>query len=194
MTWHERNPERDPDPRIRAIRRDLFPAEGADVPGGGGYNEDTDGAPVVNAVHDPRGPRHHAVRRLEEATDRAFLAAGGWGVADAQADYGNDQRRGGITFREPEPGEFYVNEEVLRTGLEHRIGFKVEQIASVYVRGGGPISADLKALRDLIDARLLSVAIDGANMTALAALLGIGERTLDRALARARAAAEVQPC
>lgn len=182
--WRERNPERDPDPRIRAIHRDLFPVQGDVIPLSGGYDEAaTADTVMVAGNYAPRGDRL-------DPSDRAFMTEGGWSIADAASDYGNDQRRGGITYREPEPGEMYVDEAAVIEAVQARLGFTVEDVQAVYVRGGGPISGPLKALRTEIDGRLLALLNEGTNMTALAHVLGIGERTMDSAIARAKG---VQP-
>ncbi len=180
--WHERNPERDTDPRIRGLYRELYPLQSEDIASGGGYNEDGDGATTVAASHHPRA-------MVADAAARDFMSGGGWGISDAQADYDNDQRRGGITYREPEVGEFVVDHERLISLVEQQLGYTFEEVRSVYKRAGGPLARDLRPLRDRIDGRLVELAADGGlNIARLAEVLGVNESTLDDALARGRKA------
>jgi hypothetical protein len=80
----------------------------------------------------------------------------------------------------------YVDEPLLKLMIERRLGFTYEQIRSVY--RSGPLAADARQLRAKIDARLLALSRSGGVMTLLAEALGLGDATIERALARAREA------
>ena len=77
----------------------------------------------------------------------------------------------------------YVDENVVRDAAEEVLGFTYEEISSVYKQG--PKSPEQRQLRAKIDARLLALSRSG-GLSKLAEILGLNEKTLDRALARAR--------
>jgi hypothetical protein len=83
----------------------------------------------------------------------------------------------------------YVDEPLLKLMIERRLGFTYEQIRSAYRQG--PTSADTRQLRDKIDSRLLALSRSGGLMTPLAQAIGLNEKTLDRALARAKGVTSV---
>lgn len=86
----------------------------------------------------------------------------------------------------------YVDETELADLAASELGFTTLEVRKAYVRDGGRPANDTLALRARLDARLVEVQAAGGDMTALAHALGMGERTMDRALARGREAAEVQ--
>lgn len=182
--WHERNPQRDPDPRIRAAYRDLYPSQSEDIATGGGYNEDSDGPTTAPGGSHPR-------RTVEDPAERSFLASGGWGVCDAKAGYDNPAR-GGITFREPEPDEFYVDPEELQILLEQRLGFAIDAFRQCWV-GTGRRSTETKTRADRIAIRLARLAGEGElGVVRLAELMDVNRRSLHRAITRGRALLEAQ--
>ncbi len=121
-----------------------------------------------------------------EAAD--FLQEGGWVIATI-VDGGG--RSGGLTTHRGvlHPDE-YVNEDNLRALVSEHLGFTLAEVRSVYRQGR--MSAEGRALRARIDARLLEIEQSGGLMTELGRALGwaVNEngncRTLDNALARAR--------
>lgn len=96
--------------------------------------------------------------------------------------------------------DMFVDESVLRQKVEEVLGFTYEEITSVYVDSPGSIPVVQRQLRDKIDARLLALSRSGANMTAVARILGWSistnlagkknSRKMSRALDRAKRAEE----
>lgn len=82
------------------------------------------------------------------------------------------------------PSDVYVDTEVLQAQVEEKLGFTYEQIASVYSVKRLP--DHLRQLRDDIDRRMLALSRAGGNMAEFARIVGLNQRTMERALARAR--------
>jgi hypothetical protein len=130
-----------------------------------------------------------------DAQAHEFLAADGWGVITdvpgTEARGGGWQRAGGTTHRGAIRGDEHVDVALVRDAVEHEIGFTIDEIHSVYRQGR--MTETQRELRGRIDARLLALSRSGANMAALARLLGFAYdepserfKTMERALARAR--------
>ncbi len=84
------------------------------------------------------------------------------------------------------PGE-YVHHEDLLDAVALHLGFTFEEVRSVYHRDGGPLPACLRGLRGRIDDRLLRLHRDDhLNVTVFARVMGLTERSVRRALGRAR--------
>lgn len=136
----------------------------------------------------PLAPHQDAASRhglSHEAID--FVRGGGWSIVSIR----DGDESGGLTSHRGvlHPHE-YVDADRLRDLVEEELGFTYLDIHSVYSTGGR-IANHLFSLRDRIDARLLEIAQEGANMDAFGRVVGVNSRTLDRALARARSAEEV---
>lgn len=129
-----------------------------------------------------------AVRRVytADADQRALLDGGGWGIAHP----GGAHDGGTVAHRGVLHPDEYVDTEDLRARVSERLGFTMDEIRSVYRQG--PLSAEGRALRARIDARLLEVAKKGGLMVELGRALGLTVRddgtcqTITRALTRAR--------
>jgi hypothetical protein len=96
----------------------------------------------------------------------------------------------------------YVDRDALLGLVESELGFSLDDVRAVYRQGR--LSDDQRELRGRIDARLLALSRSGANMLELARIFGFSVnagngaggdscRTLERAIARARAAELVGP-
>lgn len=124
-----------------------------------------------------------------EPSDEEF-AAGGFTVlvpsrgGREAADTGMTAHRGIL-----HPDE-YVDQDVLRGVAAESLGYSYADISAAY-KAGRPTD-EQRQHRDRIDARLLALSRDGGSMKALAAVLDLSEKTIDRALQRARAV-EVTP-
>lgn len=116
------------------------------------------------------------------------FAAGGWHTVEP----GNPERSGGLVAHRGvlHPDE-YVDVNVLRAAVEDALGYSYADVSAVYARGGR-LSPEQRQLRDRIDSRLLALSRSGGTMKVLADALDLNEKTIDRALARARLV-EVQP-
>lgn len=120
------------------------------------------------------------------------FVTGGWHAVEPQK---GSLRGGGTTAHRGtlHPDE-YVDALDLRARVSEHLGFTVDEIRSVYRQG--PLSAEGRALRARIDARLLEVASQGGLMAELGRALGWALkpdghcRPMDTALGRARAARE----
>lgn len=130
------------------------------------------------------GPNDFRPRR-----EYALEADATFGRHVVNADHHEGRSAGGITTHRGilHPDE-YVDPKELRKLVERELGYTTREVHSVYVRPGGRLPDSKLDLREAIDARLLALQEAGGNMTALATVLGIGERTMDRALSRAREA------
>lgn len=113
----------------------------------------------------------------EAYTSDEELAVGGFSVID-RTDGGMVAHRGTL-----HPDE-YVDSATLREAAEASLGFTYEEISSVYRQG--PLAPEQRQLRERIDARLLALSRAGGAMATLASVLKLNEKTVDRALARAR--------
>jgi len=83
----------------------------------------------------------------------------------------------------------YVDETLVRQAAEELLGFTYADITAVYRQG--PKSSEQRQLRARIDARLLALSVSG-GLPKLAEILNLNEKTLDRALKRAKDA-KVEP-
>lgn len=99
---------------------------------------------------------------------------GAYGAADA----GMTAHRGVLH------GDEYVDFFDLRAKVEAEFGFTYAEVSAAY-RGGRP-SAEMRQMREQIDARMLALSHAGGSMILLAEALGLNEKTIDRALARAK--------
>lgn len=97
---------------------------------------------------------------------------------------------GMTSHRGPLVGDEYVDTNALRTAVEESLGFTYAEVSAVYRQG--PLASEQRQLRDRIDSRLLALSRSGGSMRILADSLDLGEKTIDRALTRARAV-EVTP-
>jgi phage terminase small subunit len=77
----------------------------------------------------------------------------------------------------------YLDEEAVRAMFERELGFTVAQVRSVHRQGR--TSKAQRELRTRVDARLLAISRAGGNMTALAGVVGLQPKSLQRALSRA---------
>ena len=84
----------------------------------------------------------------------------------------------------------YVDFFALREAVEADLGYAYADVTFAYANGRP--STEQRQLREKIDARLLALSRAGGNMEQLAKALGISEKTIDRALKRAREV-EVDP-
>lgn len=117
----------------------------------------------------------------ETSSADEFLSAGGWGIATLD---GGGRDGGLVAHRGVVHPEEYVDADILRDAACEALGFSYEEITSVYRQG--PLAPEQRQLREKIDARLLALSHAGGNMRQLAQALAINEKTLDRALNRAR--------
>jgi hypothetical protein len=79
----------------------------------------------------------------------------------------------------------YIDPGVLREAAEEALGFTHADVSAVYARGGR-LTTEQRQLREKIDARLLALSRSGGSMVTLSSALGLSEKTVDRALRRAR--------
>lgn len=127
------------------------------------------------------------IRTASSNNARHGLHAGDWSVAypGARQDGGLVAHRGVV-----HPDE-YVDTAALKAAVCERLGFTALEIRSVYRQG--PMTAESRALRDRIDARLLELSESGGLMVELGRALGWAVkdngscRTMENALGRARA-------
>ncbi len=113
-------------------------------------------------------------------TSRGTSKGGSYGAGDM----GMTSHRGIL-----HPDE-YIDFFALRAQVESEFGHSYEAIASAY-KVGRP-TAEARQTRDEIDAQVLALSRAGGNMAEFAVAVGLSEKTVDRALARARAA-EIEP-
>jgi len=124
-----------------------------------------------------------------------LLEEGGFSVVDTMHGRGTGKTYGardmGMTAHRGvlHPDE-YVDTEALQAAVTDVLGYTYEQVAFAY-KNGRP-TAEQSQLRERIDSRLLALSRSGGNMAALARVLPISEKAIDRVLARARRA-EVRP-
>lgn len=154
-----------------------------EVPGGPNHGR------TALASRDSDQTERHTALGADDAQAREFLADGGWGIVTTK-----DGTRAGVTaHRGVLVGDEYVDLDVLQAGVERELGFTIDEVKSVYRQGR--MTDAQRELRASIDARLLALSRSGANMAALARLLGFAYderaeqfKTMDRALLRARSA------
>lgn len=123
-----------------------------------------------------------------------FMSAGGWSVVSIK-DGG--EAGGGLTSHRGvlHPDE-YVDEDALAVMVARRLGYGLSDILSVYRQGRKSVAQ--VELRAKIDARMLEVVEDGGSAHELGRALGWPVtptencQTVDRALARARAARDAK--
>lgn len=165
--------------RASQLRRwGLAPDRLGDLSPGARRGHEADDAPV-----DPDAEEAGAIH--------GFLQDGGWhAIEPARGRHAGAYAHRGVLH----PDE-YVDTRVLVALVEEHLGYSVAEVRSVYRQG--PLSAEGRALRARIDARLEEVARRGGLMLELARALGWairggakGDRcdTLERALRRAREA------
>lgn len=120
--------------------------------------------------------------------DTFDFAAGGWHVVEP----GREERSGGLVAHRgvTHPDE-YVDIDVLRASIEEALGYSYADVSAVYARGGR-LTAEQRQLRERIDSRLLALSRSKGNMKVLADAFDLNEKTIDRALVRAKAV-EVLP-
>lgn len=136
----------------------------------GFYKDDDD------TQHKSRRDQSMRLQRLEQVG----LGADGSGVSVVS---GKDE--GGLVAHRGvlAPGE-YVDGFVLRDAVQAELGFTYGDVASAYALGRP--TTEQRQLREKIDSRLLALSRAGGNMEQLAKALGLSEKTVDRALRRAR--------
>ncbi len=78
----------------------------------------------------------------------------------------------------------YVDFFALREAVEADLGYSYADVSAAYANGRP--TAEQRQLREKIDARLLALSRAGGNMEQLAKVLDLNEKTVDRALRRAR--------
>jgi hypothetical protein len=100
------------------------------------------------------------------------------GATYGAADMGMTAHRGVL-----HPDE-YIDQAVLREAAEEALGFTHEEVSSAYRVGRS--TTEQRQLRERIDARLLALSRSGGSMVTLSSALGLSEKTVDRALRRAR--------
>ena len=84
------------------------------------------------------------------------------------------------------PGE-YVDTTILRLEVEKRLGATYAEIAVLY--GSKRLDDEQRERRSTIDTVMLKLQRAGANMYQFAEVVGMNQRTMNRALVRAREAA-----
>ena len=119
-----------------------------------------------------------------------LMRSEGFGVVEPQHGSG----RTGSTYGAKDAGmtvhrgvihpDAYVDEDALRTAVEESLGHTYEDVSSAYTNGRP--TAEQRQLRERIDSRLLALSRSGGNMALLARTMEISEKTIDRALTRAR--------
>jgi hypothetical protein len=120
-------------------------------------------------------------------TDQADEFWDGFSIVSLGNEDANDA--GMVAHRGVLHEDEYVDEPLLKLMIERRLGFTYEQIRSAYRQG--PTSANTRQLRDKIDARLLALSRSGGVLALLAQAVGLNEKTIDRALARAKGVTSV---
>jgi hypothetical protein len=110
------------------------------------------------------------------AVDRGTGAGFLYGAAEA----------GMVAHRGVLHSDEHVDPDALRAEMEEALGFTYADVSAAY-KNGRP-TAEQRQLRDKIDARLLALSRAGGNMALFARVFGVSEKTLDRALVRAKLA------
>lgn len=105
----------------------------------------------------------------------------GFGVVDTLHTAGD---AGMVAHRGVLHPDEYVDSDVLLDAACEAVGFTHTEITTVYRQGLK--SPEQRQLRERIDSRMLALRRAGGNMQQLADALGLNEKTLDRALKRAR--------
>lgn len=128
------------------------------------------------------------VRRPLGETERDFLSAGGWHVADHKNS--EERGRGGLTGHVGilHPDE-WVDEVELRRQAEESLGFTLDEFARL---GNGRPRGEDADLSRAINVRLAELVDDltrgDGGVTKLAEILGVSRRALSKRVARGRQA------
>lgn len=136
---------------------------------------------VTNAQgEDGAATRNHKTRPPTDPQGAAYMRERGVGIVRRK-----DAAQAGMTAHRGilHPDEYYDVEE-LRRQVEAELGCPVAEAAELYGRGRGPLPAALRPRRAELDRRLANA----ENLAVLARVLGVPERTLQRAAQRGRAA------
>ena len=80
--------------------------------------------------------------------------------------------------------DVYIDVKTLRESVESALGHTYEDVSSAYTTGRPTV--EQRQLRERIDSRLLALSRSGGNMALLARTMEMSEKTIDRALTRAR--------
>jgi len=127
----------------------------------------------------PRRARRDLSMRLARVEQVGLGSeGGGYDVVAGKEEGGLVAHRGVL-----QPDE-YVDFFALRAEVEAELGFTYGDVAAAYALGRP--SNEQRQLREKIDARLLALSRAGGNMEQLARVLDLSEKTVDRALRRAR--------
>ena len=124
-------------------------------------------------------------------TDQSEEFRDGFSIVSTQRESRDADDAGMVAHRGVLHPDEYVDEPLLQIMVERRLGFTYEQIRSVYKQGGTPLTNTQRQLRAKIDARLLALSASGGIMALLAQAVGLNEKTIDRALARAKGVTSV---
>lgn len=151
-----------------------------EAPGGANHGRS------ATASRDPETERHVSLG-VDDAQAHEFLTDGGWSIGTVK-----DGSRAGINaHRGVLRGDEHIDVDAVMGAVEDELGFTIDEIHSVYRQGR--MTDSQRELRGRIDARLLALSRSGANMAALARLLGFAYdepserfKTMERALTRAR--------
>lgn len=141
-------------------------------------------ASFTDSEDTPQRSRRDQTMRLSGLEQAAPGQHGGFGIATGKDDGGLVAHRGILA-----PGE-YVDWFALREAVEADLGFTYAEVNEAYALGRPTV--EQRQLREKIDARLLALSRAGGNMETLAKALALSEKTVDRALRRAREV-DVQP-
>lgn len=152
---------------------------------------------LESLMSEPPGGHNHGHR----ATDHLFIEDEGgelqqrWTTLETQSMDRREREGYGVVY----PGhggtrgnpngaivhpDVHVDGDHLRTLVEEAFGFRLAQVTAVY--SSKRLDGEARALRAKMDARILALYEAGANMGALARLLGMSRTTLDRARVRAQ--------
>jgi hypothetical protein len=150
-----------------------------------GPNSGVSHGAYVDEQGSPRRTRNHLNMRLAKLDQRGLETVGSrYGVVSGKEDGGLVAHRGVL-----HPDE-YVDPLALSLAVRAELGVSIFDIGFAY-KMGRP-TAEQRQLRDEIDSRLLALSRAGGNMTQAAQAFGISEKTVDRALTRAKSV-EVVP-
>lgn len=152
----------------------------------------------INDSARPGASRFAQALDAEHHQREEFMRGGGFAVVTTRS--GSTGRGGYEAYGYRDAGmtthrgvlhpEEHIHQGELVALIEREMGYTIDQLHSVYSRGGGPLPGALRALRTAIDCRLLELSESGANMEALYEITGLAGRTARHAMERARAARE----
>lgn len=155
----------------------------SEPPGGENHGVAVDS--YVDEAGSPRTTRRDLSQRLSRLDQRGLEAGDSrFGVVTGREEGGLVAHRGVL-----HPDE-YVDFFALREQVEADLGFTYGEVSQAYA--GGRPTPEQRQLREKIDARLLALSRAEGNMLQLAQAVGLSEKTIDRALVRAREV-EVDP-